>query len=188
MTKPTRALLLIDFFNPTGFDECPGLATAALAAARRVTNLKARSRQTRVIYVNDNFGSWSDEFRSLAQDCLTLPGDAGKLARLLKPEPGDWVVLKPRHSAFYGTPLEILLDESRIRSLILAGTTADSCVAMTAYDAHVRKFDLWVPRDCVASATPAITRATLEALRRVTDARIDPVGGGRKGARESRRP
>ena len=175
MTKPTRALLLIDFFNPTGFDECPGLAAAALAAARHVIKLKARSRRTRVIYVNDNFGSWSDEFRSLAQACQRLPGDAGQLARLLKPEPGDWVVLKPRHSAFYGTPLEILLDESRIRSLILAGTTADSCVAMTAYDAHVRKLELWIPRDCVAAATPQITRTALDALRRVTGARIDPV-------------
>ena len=97
MTKPTGALLLIDFFNPTGFDECPGLASAALAAARHVIELKARSRRTRVIYVNDNFGSWSDEFRSLAHACQRLPGDAGKLARLLKPEPGDWVVLKPRH-------------------------------------------------------------------------------------------
>ena len=75
-----------------------------------------------------------------------------------------------RHSAFYGTPLEFMLEEIGAKTLILAGVAADACITITALDAHVRKFKLWVPRDCVAAQSPAYTRAALAHLGRVADA------------------
>ena len=93
---------------------------------------------------------------------------------MLSPEAGDRSILKPRHSAFYGTPLEFLLEEFKVSSLVLAGIATDSCIAATAYDAHTRKCKLWVPRDCVAAEKPAFTRATLAQLERMTHASILP--------------
>jgi nicotinamidase-related amidase len=176
--KSRRVLLVIDFFNPDGFRATPGLAKPALAAARHTARLKDRLRRRGVptIYANDNFGRWQSEFGSLVAECQKRPDAAGELATLLAPQPGDWSVLKPRHSAFYGTPLGFMLEELGARTLILTGLSADSCITMTAHDAHVRKFALWVPRDCVAAAAPAHVRTALEQLERVTDADTRSAG------------
>jgi hypothetical protein len=40
----------------------------------------------------------------------------------------------------------------------------------TAHDGYLRKFRLWVPQDCVASRTPAYTRAALTHVARVLHA------------------
>src|SRR5436190_20323756 len=116
-----RALLLIDFFNPMDFVGGAALARFALVAAKRAAVLKAALRRARVpaIYANDNFGHWQSEFSTLVGRCAQLRGPPGEIARALTPQPGDLSVLKPRHSAFYGTPLEFLLDELGTRTLIL---------------------------------------------------------------------
>lgn len=101
---------------------------------------------------------------------VILPNAAGEIAMLLAPQAGDWSLLKPRHSAFYRTPLEFMLEELGARTLILTGVSADTCITMTAHDAHVRKFAVWVPRDCVASADPAHARSALDQLERATGA------------------
>jgi len=62
-------------------------------------------------------------------------------------------VLKPKHSAFYSTALELLLEHLGARTLILTGLLADSCILLTAYDAHMRGYDVVVLSDCVAART-----------------------------------
>ena len=200
--KSKRVLLVIDFFNPDGFRETPRFAKAALAAARRTTRLKQALRKRRVptIYANDNFGRWQSEFGALVAQCRELPGAAGEIATLLAPEAGDWSVLKPRYSAFYGTPLQFMLDELGAETLILTGVSADSCITMTAHDAHVRQFGVWTPRDCVASAELSYTRAALQQLQRVAgattlastalitgDGKMPRASGKRPGAPKARR-
>jgi nicotinamidase-related amidase len=169
---PRRALLLIDFFNPLDFEGGEALALPALRAAKRTAALKARLRRAGVpaIYANDNFGQWQSEFSSLVQQCIRLAGAPGAIARLLAPQPGDRSILKPRHSAFYGTPLEFLLEELGSKTLILTGIAADACIMITAHDAHIRKFKVWVPRDCVASERASYTRTTLAHLERTAHA------------------
>ena len=182
-----RALLLIDFFNMMDFEGGAALARFSLVAARRTARLKAALRRVRVpaIYANDNFGHWQSEFSTLVERCARAPGPPGEIARALAPQPGDLSVLKPRHSAFYGTPLEFLLDELGTRTLIVAGIAADSCVMVTAHDAHMRKFKLWIPGDCVASEQPAIKSAALAQLRRTTQASTTPSSVWMKGGRPS---
>ena len=187
--KPRRALLLIDFFNASGFAEVPGILPALSRAAANAAALKARVRASGVpiIYANDNFGAWTTEFPSLVETCVRMPGRAGAVARMLRPEQGDRSLLKPRHSAFYGTPLEFMLEELGVRSLILCGTATDACITMTAHDAHMRTFKLWVPRNCVAAKTTTITRNALEALARVTNASIEAAHAGTGAARSKDR-
>jgi nicotinamidase-related amidase len=61
--------------------------------------------------------------------------------------------LKPTHAGFYGTMLERLLQELKIKTLILTGISAHQCVLFTANEAYLRQFKLIIPRDCVASKT-----------------------------------
>jgi nicotinamidase-related amidase len=61
-------LLLIDVINDFEFDEgAEGLIRYAIPAAQKIAALKQRSREAGVpaIYVNDNFGKWRSDFRTL---------------------------------------------------------------------------------------------------------------------------
>jgi nicotinamidase-related amidase len=167
-----RALLLVDFINLFDFPHSEKLARRALKAARRTAKLKQRmaAAGSPVIYANDNFGHWRSEFSRLVEQCLACGGESAEIARILHPEPDDFVVLKPRHSAFYGTPLEFLLEELKVDSLVVTGISLDICVFATAQDAYVRQFDLWVPSDCVAADTQEHERHALDHLRRTMKA------------------
>lgn len=177
MKRGARAvLLLVDFLNVMDFDTAEALAPHALKAAAKAAALKATLRRAGVpvIYANDNFGHWESDIHAVVETCRERGGAAGKLAALLAPEEGDRSVLKPRHSAFFGTPLDFLLEELEVRRLVLAGLTADSCIMFTAHDAYVRGYDLWIPGDCVAAAEPRHARASLEHMERVLKASVEP--------------
>ena len=97
--------------------------------------------------------------------------------RSLLPAEGDSIILKPRHSAFFGTPLVALLDDLDVDTLILLGVSAESCVWMTACDAHTRGLGLIVPLDTMAGASARAERATAKSLHDVLGART-PVARG----------
>ena len=52
------------------------------------------------------------------------------------------------HSAFYMTPLEVLLQHLQMETLILTGLTSSSCITVTAHDANMRGYDIYIPPDC----------------------------------------
>lgn len=132
----------------------------ALPAARKIAALKVRARRAKVpvIYVNDNFGRWQSDFRQQVEHCLKPESTGRPVVELLKPNEEDYFVLKPMHSGFHCTPLEILIDRLGARRIILCGFAADICVLYTANDAYMRGYDLVIPCDCVASETDDGTR------------------------------
>jgi len=176
-TKTRSALLLIDFMNPLDFDGAQALAPKAVKAAARAAALKKRmrARGAPVIYANDNFGRWEADFAAVVADCEHRGGASATMAKLLAPQPGDRSILKPRHSAFFGTPLEFLLDELHVSHLVLAGLAADSCIMFTAHDAYLREYGLWIPADCVASEQDEWREDALAYMARVLKARVEPV-------------
>ncbi len=156
------ALLLVDVINDFAFPQAKQLLSFALPAARRIARLKARLRKSGVpaIYVNDNFGRWRSDFRAQVQRCSAEESRGAEVTRLLTPEEEDYFVLKPMHSGFFSTTLDLLLAHLGARRLIITGFAADICVLFTANDAYMRDYEVHVPRDCVASETPeACTRA-----------------------------
>lgn len=173
---PATALLIVDFLNFLDFPTARSLAPHALRAAHTTARLKTRLRRAGVpaIYANDNFGHWESDIRAIVATCRARGGASRQLADLLAPQQGDRSVLKPRHSAFYGTPLGFLLGELGVRRLVLAGVTTDSCIMFTAHDAYVRDYPLWIPADCTAAADPRHARTALDHMRRVLKAATPP--------------
>jgi nicotinamidase-related amidase len=169
-------LLLVDVINDLEFDGGEKLLKPALAAARRLAALvaRARKRNVPVVYANDNFGRWRSDFRQVVEHCLQSDIRGRPIAELLRPEPEDYFVLKPKHSAFYATTLGILLEYLKAERLILAGFAGDVCVQLTAADAYVRDFELYVPRDCSASISAANNREAFEYMGRVFHADTRP--------------
>jgi nicotinamidase-related amidase len=164
-----RALILVDFINPLDFPGAEKLAAPAVRAAKATLKLRDRldKQKTAVIYANDNYGVWQSDFHSLVAQCIGSKGPSGEIARLLSPRATDLTLLKPRHSAFYCSPLEIVLKEMGAEELILCGVATDMCVQMTAADAFLRGgFKLWVPSDCTAAET---TQAKTQALKYMKD-------------------
>jgi len=163
------ALVLVDMINDLEFEGGAELEEAAIAAAERIAALKRKAKALRipVIYANDNFGRWRSDFREVVEHVLGDGVRGRRLAELLRPERDDYFVLKPKHSAFYATTLDTLLDYLGPRRLIVTGITGDVCVLFTASDAHMRDFHLHVPADCVASIAPEHTRDALEYMERV---------------------
>jgi nicotinamidase-related amidase len=168
------AMLLIDVINDMDFDGSAGLLKSALPAAKQIAQLRDRMRGAGVpvIYVNDNFGHWQSDFNQQIQRCLAPESPGCRIASLLVPATQDYFVLKPKHSGFYSTSLELLLRYLAIDTLILTGFAADICVLYTANDAYMRDYQLIVPSDCVASETSALKEAALKHIRLRLKARV----------------
>ena len=178
------ALLLVDFIHALVAEGGPHLVQSALRAARNSAGLKQRARKAGipVIYANDHFGNWRSDFPSLVETCRQKRGCSSKLVALLEPGETDFSILKPRHSAFYGTPLEFLLDELRVTRLVVTGIETDICVMYTAQDAYMRRYELWIPRNCTASRSPARHAAALDFMRTNLKASIGATPIASRGA------
>ena len=174
--KSDTALLLIDVINDLEFAEGEQLLRFALPMARRLAELKKRAKAAGVpvIYVNDNFGRWRSDFNAQIEHCLRDGVRGQPLAELLRPDKDDYFVLKPKHSGFFSTNLDLLLDYLQVKKVILTGLAGNICVLYTANDAYMRDFALAVPRDCVASNTEEENRHALEQMAKSLKADTRP--------------
>ncbi|HEX8175960.1 MAG TPA: isochorismatase family cysteine hydrolase [Pyrinomonadaceae bacterium] len=170
------ALLLIDVINDMEFDTGRELLKHAMPMARRLADFKRRAKEAgiAIIYVNDNFGRWQSDFNKILSHCLEDDVCGKPLAEILRPEEDDYFVLKPKHSGFFSTTLDTLLEYLQAKTLILTGLTGDICVLFTANDAYMRDFNLVIPSDCVASSNPEANEHALELMARVLKADTTP--------------
>ena len=166
------ALLLIDVINDLEFPTGKQLVKPALRAAHHIAALKQSARKLGmpVIYANANFGRWRSDFSEVVDHCLRDDVLGRPVVELLVPDRDDYFVLKPKHSAFYATVLETLLDYLETKRVVMCGFAGDACVLLTAADAYVRDLDVYVPRDCVASASALENRKALQYMERVLHA------------------
>lgn len=163
------ALILIDVINDMEFKSGVALLRNALPAARKLSQLKRRAKDAGVpvIYVNDNFGKWRSDFRQQLGHVLEDGVRGEPVAKLLRPDQDDYLVLKAKHSGFYHTQLDLLIDYLQVRTVVLAGFATDMCVLFTASDAYLRDLEIIVPPDCSASASMEHHEKALEHMSRV---------------------
>ena len=160
-------LVLIDVINDLEFEGGEALAAQALPMAERLAALTRRAREAGVpvVYVNDNFGKWRSDFRRQLEHVLHDGVRGQRLAELLAPQEDDYFVLKPKHSGFYSTTRDTLLDYLQAHTLILTGLATNSCVLFTASDAYMRDLAIVVPADCVAAQTREEHEHALQQMR-----------------------
>jgi nicotinamidase-related amidase len=170
------ALLLIDVINDLEFEGAEELAARAVPMAHRIADLKCRAKLAGIpaIYANDNFGRWQSDFKKIVEHCLEDGVRGEEIARILEPDEDDYFVLKPKHSAFFATTLDVLLEYLGARTLMLTGIAGNNCILFTANDAYMRDFHLVVPSDCVVSNTDEENRHALEQMRKILKADITP--------------
>ena len=173
------AVLIIDMINDLEFPEGPQLLEPTLKAADCIAHLKSQAKRLHipVIYANDNFGHWRSDISFLVKHCLQTNVRGKSVVQLLKPDHTDYVVLKPKHSAFFETTLSLLLTYLGTKRLILTGLITDVCVQFTAQDAYLRDFQLSIPSDCVVAPSTERTQSSLAYMQRILQADITPTTG-----------
>ena len=168
------ALLIIDAINDLEFEGGDRMRPRAIRMARCIARLKTRASALRIptIYVNDNFGRWRSDFHRIVAHCLEDGVRGRPVVEQLVPDETDYFVLKPKHSGFYNTTLDLLLDYLQTKTVILTGMATDVCVLFTAADAYMRDLHVIVPSDCTTALTPAAHRAALAQMKGVLKARV----------------
>jgi nicotinamidase-related amidase len=84
----------------------------------------------------------------------------------LSPPSTDIFVDKHRISGFWDTPLDSILRNLGIRTLLFAGVNADECVLATLMDANFHGYDTLMLEDCVGTTSPSFCMdATLYNVR-----------------------
>ena len=177
--NPTRsALLVIDmengFVEPEG-GHCIRFAKETVPACARAVET-ARAKGIPVFFVKRIYrtdgsdveltrhAAWVAGNRACAP-ASTGPNSA-QAPEGLRPQPGDYTVIKPRWSAFFQTELDLILRRLDVRTVILTGTTTPNCVRTSCYDAISLEYNTVVLTDCCSSQTEEIQRVNLEDMGR----------------------
>lgn len=178
--KPAQgssALLIIDMLNRMDFEGAEPLRARAEAVSHSIAGLRdeAERLEVPIVYVNDNFGQWHSERARLVEHCVGEDSPTAGIVERVAPRQNDFFVIKPQFSGFYATNLPVLLPELGASRLILTGVAADVCILFTAADAHMRKYDLWIPSDTTASDNAQRTEWALEIMKNSMDAETRPT-------------
>lgn len=160
------ALVVIDMFSAWDFADADALGRSAVRAARSIGALKRRCDDAGVptVFVNDNRGRWRSDAPGIVAESAVASAIGAGIAEVLVPDEQDYFVLKPKHSAFFATSLDLLLRHLRVKRLLVTGVAGDQCVLLTAIEARMQDYDVVVPADCVASQTAGRNAAALRHL------------------------
>jgi nicotinamidase-related amidase len=165
------ALIVIDMINAYDHPDAEKLTESVAQVLPTITALIERSDLT--IYVNDNFGHWRSNRDDLVRDALD--GEYGHLVEPITPDDDAIFVVKARHSIFYQTPLEYLLNQEDVGNLVLVGQVTEQCILYSALDAYIRHFTARVPRNAVAHIHEDLADAALRMMERNMDVDVSPA-------------
>jgi nicotinamidase-related amidase len=172
---PKTALIVVDMVQTYDFTDGDTLAANVEKMLPNLTRLleKAREAGALTVYVNDSFGDWSTD-----RDRLVEKARETEYAHLIEQiAPGDdaLFVLKARHSIFFQTPMDYILDEHEIEHLVLVGQATEQCILYSALDAHIRHRPVSVPKDAVAHIHDDLAEASLRMMELNMDATVCTV-------------
>jgi nicotinamidase-related amidase len=174
---PHTALIVIDVLNDYEHEDAEPLVESARAAVPRIAELLERARgdeDTMILYVNDNFEHWEHQRDERVQ--AALDGRHPELVEPIKPSPDEPFVMKGRHSIFYGTSVDHLLQVEGVRKLVLVGQVTEQCIQYSALDAYMRGYEVHVPRDAVAHINAEWAEAAMGMMEKNMHATLDTVG------------
>ncbi|AKO90703.1 cysteine hydrolase family protein [Priestia filamentosa] len=167
------ALIIIDMINDFQFELGQELAQQAQTIVPYITMLKeiCYKKEIPVIYINDHYNLWQANLDVILKNCHNKR--SSQILQKIKPKEDDFFLIKPKHSIFYGTALNVLLEELSVESLILTGIAGNICVLFSANDAYMRKYPLFIPSDCIASNVEEDNIFALRMMKNVLGASTD---------------
>jgi nicotinamidase-related amidase len=151
----TSALIVVDMQNDFVADggalQVPDAAGTVPAIARLIE--RARGAGMHVVFTQDTHRDGDPEFAIWPEHARERSW-GWQIVEALAPTTEDIILRKPRYDAFYGTPLDHLLRQWGVRTVVVCGTVANICVHYTAASAALRWYDVVIPRDAVSALDP----------------------------------
>lgn len=167
------AVLIIDMFNDYDHPDAEQLADNVAGIIDPLVGLVNHARDhdgVDLIYVNDNHGNFTADHRAIITSALD--GRRPELVKPLVPPEDTYVITKVRHSVFYSTALDYLLDRLKAQRVVLAGQVTEQCILYSALDAYLRHYEVVVPPDAVAHIDEELGSAALKMMERNMSAEL----------------
>ncbi|MBD3885597.1 cysteine hydrolase [Phormidium tenue FACHB-886] len=174
----TTALLVVDiqndFCHPDGICGQAGYPVTetwnAVEGARKLLKA-ARATGSLIVHIflrvdwqNDS-EVWLSQLLRLKQPGLCTPNSFGEAPYTgVEPLPGEPIIYKPRYSGFVNTPLEALLREHGIHTLVVCGVATNICVESTVRDGFMRDFEVVIVSDASGAYSESMHQAALEVM------------------------
>jgi nicotinamidase-related amidase len=174
----TTALVVVDmqhdFVGDGGALQVPDAAATVPVIAGLIRRFRVAG--ARVVFTQDTHRDGDPEFAIWPPHAVEgTPGHA--IVEELHPLPEDTVIRKPRYDAFYGTPLDHLLRQWGVTTLVICGTVANICVHYTASSAALRWYDVVIPEDAVSALDPFDLAASLRQTTSLLAGRVTAAAG-----------
>jgi nicotinamidase-related amidase len=166
-------VLVVDMMNTYQHPDAEELIPNVGAIIDPLADLVGRARQSEgvdLVYINDNYGDFTAQFSDIVRSALD--GARPDLVKPIVPSDEFRVMTKVRHSAFYATALDYLLNRLETKRLILTGQVTEQCILYTALDAYVRHFPVVIPTDAVAHLDADLGKAALKMMERNMSAEL----------------
>ncbi len=170
------ALLVVDMLNAYEHPDAEQLTASVADMVDPLADLITEGRRHEdvdVIYVNDNFGDFTGTWDDIV--AKALDGARPDLVKAILPTPDCLRLTKVRHSAFFSTQLDYLLQQLQPERLVITGQVTEQCVLYTALDAYVRHYNVVVPPDAVAHIDADLGKAALTMMHRNMRADLIPA-------------
>lgn len=170
------ALLVVDMLNAYEHPDAEQLTASVADMVDPLADLITEGRRHEdvdVIYVNDNFGDFTGTWDNIV--AKALDGARPDLVKAILPTPDCLRLTKVRHSAFFSTQLDYLLQQLQPERLVITGQVTEQCVLYTALDAYVRHYNVVVPPDAVAHIDADLGKSALTMMQRNMRADLIPA-------------
>ena len=167
------ALIVVDMINAFVEKDSPLCVPGAKETVPRIKKVvdACRSKGIPIFFIARGYrddGSdvevsrwkfWNDNGRPLS---LSSTGStSSEFYGPLKPENGDYVIVKKKWSAFFRTELDLILRRLGVDAVAISGTQTPNCIRATAYDADMNDFDTVIIQDCISSKTREVQEANI---------------------------
>jgi len=180
----TTALILIDFINEI-VHENGKLASKGYSDFVKNNGVfqnlsfaikKARENNILIVHVKVGFSENYTEQPKLsplfgkAQEFQVLKFNswATEFYEQIDVNENDIILTKHRVNDFHATPLDLILKNNKIDSILVAGVATDLAVSNTVRDAHDRDYQVTILEDCCAAANNEDHQNALLLLKKIS--------------------
>lgn len=165
------ALLVIDALGQV---EGTPLEGVLLAPTNNIARLcrAARANDIPVVFANDaHFEGIDHELELWGRHGIAGTPEAQPSPQL-ELQDGDYVIDKPKYSAFFQTRLRSLLGDLGAKTLVMCGFDTNICVKHTAADAYFNRFDIVLVDDATGTFLIGDQQEGIDYMRKCYAARV----------------
>ena len=170
------ALIIVDMQNDFVLPKGPAEIPNSFSTVPRIKEVLSwfRSARRPVFHVIREYRADGSDIEIsrraafLAGPQYVVPGTPGaEIVEALRPVSGEYRIVKPRFSAFFGTELELILRRLEVTDVAICGTQYPNCIRATAFDALSHGYLTTVITDATSAASAEVATANIRDLENI---------------------